>query len=1063
MIRVQRPFFFRGRVPFSKSWLARALILRSLHPQVRILDWEAGPADGEDVQFLDAALKHFASGGTDFHIGESGTGLRFLLARLSVQKGLYTIAGSERLLSRPHTELIRVLSQLGATVERIAPTKLKVEAAGWPSFSSEASGSQAPVEIPVDGSESSQFRSALLLAASHIQDPKARPHFVGKNEVSRGYLEMTEDLVDQVISRGRRVLVPEPDASSIATLAAIVKAGAPESGATTAHASEAEFLWRELEFLRSQVEGTKQPDRAFFHLYQLPEADLTDAPDLFPVLAALASCGLGPCVLKGAPHLRHKETDRIAEIEKLLSLIGVEFETRTDGIVITPISKAGRAEWERRRKQGFAYQYSPPSDHRLAFAAAVLAAQGAAIEFHGRGMVAKSFPMFWSIVEGDAPKVAIIGHRGTGKTELARRWAHWLGARATAVDLDREIERLSGKSTRQLFEEDGEREFRFYERKAFYEMDTESRSRLGAFLVSCGAGFDVRLLDDSWQKIWVRRETDADGRIFFGRPRLDPELSPREESQRRFVARTPGFEAASDREYWLPEGEQDPAEPLWAQDLFDEDSISNIGGTITLLPKGNLVAAIARYLRWGVARIEIRDDLFPHETYAQLWEHLFSLPPERLLISFREVHQAEATMAHIKRQLARPETISFLLDWSFDPRPGMLVQSDFLHELPDGLRELLNDSRLGFVASRHQPLGADGISAWENLEAELLKMRTSVVMKLALPTKDFADLKHGHEWMMRSPSTRIFLPMSTDHEGTPATRARWTWYRLWRGSGVPQALNFWRDGAGSAIDQPSFSSWWRRERFASDVTGVSRPFAAVLGDPVHHSRTPLEHDRFFTSYGLPVFAISVRRDEAETAFLLLEQMGLRAAAVTSPLKESASQFFVNRHGETESREYLAGPVNTLVRTAPGWTATSTDAAGFEALWKEAEDVISQLKLSCDVVVWGGGGVLPALEPVLSRVTAQGGRVQHLRASQPAELGWTPSIVIWASGAQRGAWPTGFQPRLVVDLSYTDDSEARAIAIEAKSRYISGLTMFRVQAEQQREFWLKHFDRKLLEK
>lgn len=1060
MIRVQRPFFFRGRVPFSKSWLARALILRSLHPQVRILDWEAGPIDGEDVVFLDSALKHLASGGTDFHIGESGTGLRFLLARLSVQKGVYTIAGSERLLARPHAELVRVLGQLGAKVEHIAPTKLKLEAAGWPKFST-ASSSQS--EILVDGSESSQFRSALLLASSHILEPAARPRIIGKNEVSRGYIEMTEDLVDQVLNRGRRVLVPESDASSIATLAAIVKAAAPM--ASHLKNDESDFLKQELESLRGQVDGTKQPDRAFFHLHQLEEADLTDAPDLFPLLAALASCGLGPRVLKGAPHLRLKETDRIAEIEKLLRLLGVEFESRPDGIAITPVTATQRARWERGRREGFAFEYNPPNDHRLAFAATVFAAQGAPIQFHGRGMVAKSFPTFWSIVEGDAPKVAIIGHRGTGKTDLARRWAHWLGARATAVDLDREIERLSGKSTRQLFEEDGEGEFRFYEKKAFREADAESRSRVGAFLISCGAGFDVRELDDSWQKVWVRRETDSDGRIFFGRPRLDPELHPREESRRRYEARTSGYSAVADREYWMPEGASDPAEHLWARDLFDEDSISSIGGTITLLPKGNFVAAIARYLRWGVARIEIRDDLFPHDSYPLLWEHLLLLPPERLLISFRDSKEAATTIAHVKRQMARAETISFLVDWSFDGAKNADAPS--FNDLPKDMIDLLADARLGFVASRHESFGPNGLAAWEKLEAEVSSargplgasptMKNAAVMKLALETKNFAELKIGHEWMMKSLPTRVFLPMSPAGE----SHARWTWYRLWRGSEVPQALNFWRDGAGSAVDQPSFSGWWRRERFTSRTTGGDKryPFAAVLGDPVHHSLTPLEHDRFFIGYELPVFAIPVKREEADIALPLLEKMGLQAAALTSPLKEIGARYFTGDAGlPANPQSVTREPVNTAVRTKSGWETTSTDAAGFEALWKEAEDVIQQLELPRDVIVWGGGGVLPALDTVLSRIASVGGRVQHLRASQPAELSWAPSIVIWASGAQRGAWPKAFQPRLVIDLSYTDDSEARAIAIEAKSRYISGLTMFRVQAERQREFWLKHLEK-----
>lgn len=1029
VIRVQRPFYFRGRLPFSKSWLARAMILRSLHPHVRILDWEAGPNDGEDVIYLDSALRHLANGGRDFHIGESGTGLRFLMARLSVQPGEYTIAGSERLLNRPHAELIRLLNFLGTQVEKLAPTKMRLVSSGWPL-------AQLPAEIAVDGSDSSQFRSALLLAASHVSEPQMRPKFIGTNEVSRGYIELTEDLVDQVVNRGRRVLVPEVDASAVATLAAIMKAASPKH--ETAY--EPTFLARELESLRSQVEGTKQPDRIFFRLHHVDEADLSDAPDLFPILAALGACGLGPRKLKGAPHLRHKETDRISEIEKLFRILGIQYQSLPDGIIVTPISEEQRRVWETRRKTGFAFEFSPPNDHRLAFAATVLAAQGAPIQLQGRGMVAKSFPAFWAIVEGEAPKVAIIGHRGTGKTNLARRWAHWMGARATAIDLDREIERLAGKSTRELFENDGEAEFRFYERKAFREADEESRSRIGAFVLSCGAGFDVRLLDDTWKKIWVRRETDADGRIFFDRPRLDPELHPREESQKRFKIRSAGFREAADRQYWLSEGEDDPAEHLWARDLFDEDSISSIGGTITLLPEGNLVESLHRYLRWGVARIEIRDDLFPHSQYPLLWEYLLTLPAERLLISFRAPAERSFTFQHVRQQIGRDDAVSVMVDWAFDES---LIQPQ---ELPIELRNLVAHPKVLLVASRHQALTLETRLLWETLERELVSLlqhdRKRLVMKLALVINDFSELKAGHDWVMEAIDGRVFLPMSPESENHP----RWTWYRLWRGSEVPHGLNFWKDGAGSASDQPSFSSWWRRERFASRSNNKNgrQPFAAVLGDPIHHSRTPLEHDRFFTTKGLPIFAISVRRSEADLALPFLQSLGLVAAAVTSPLKEVCGTYF-----------HATGAINTIAQSPSGWLATSTDEAGFAALWKEAEVWIERFQLRREIVVWGGGGVLSALEPTLRQATQAQGRLQFMRASQPDVIDWSPDIVIWASGSSRGSWPANFQPRLIVDLAYSDDSEARAIALQLKSRYVSGLTMFRVQAEKQREFWNIH--------
>lgn len=1031
MIRVQRPFYFRGRIPLSKSWLNRALILRSIHNQVRILDWDPSEQDGADVLALEHALRDLAGGTKSFFIGESGTGLRFLLARLSIERGSFTVRGTEKLMSRPLKELIRVLRLLGCTVEMKSSQELSVISNGWP---------DTVTAIDVATEETSQFASALILAASH------RPAGLNvnyQNPVSAGYIEMTVDLVNQVTKLGRRVLVPEIDASSSATLAAIVIAADRKENLI--------FVRNEVHFLGDQIEKTKQPDRVFFDLIrslcgdaltdvvmsgsdgsvkdQTPaklEYDLRAAPDLFPILAALGALQPGGVRIFGAPHLRHKESDRISEVTKLLRQIGLTVQENPDGIEISSISLDVRNQWRQRTKLGLPFVFQPPADHRLAFAAGVLAAGGVPIEFLGRGMVEKSFPAFWSILEGDAPKVALIGHRGTGKTEAAKRWAHLLGARATAVDLDREVERLCGRSVRQLFEEDGEGEFRWYEKKAFREADDESRRRVGAFLVACGAGFDTEKIDSSWLKVWLRRPTDQDGRIFFGRPRLDPEVSPIDEGKKRFKERDPKFQMAADRIFDLAEGESDPSEQLWVRDLFDDDSISAIGGAISLLPEMNIGAALERYLRWGVARIEIRDDLFPHQLFSLVWDRLTEIPSNRLLISFRDSKQEEATLNFLERIIRHPSFIGTTIDYPFESAK----------ELPPRLRQLMEIPGVDLVASWHGSFAELKLNELVELEAKLHSSLATIsrpprlVMKLAAQVNDFSQLRELHQWVVQSPATRVLLPMSPI-----GTRARWAWYRLLRGSQTPMGLAFWRDGDGSSVDQPTFSQWWRRERFVD-----TSQFAAVIGDPIHHSRTPLEQDSFFTSLGIPIYAIAFSRDEAEVAISILVELGLVAAAVTSPLKE-----VVAKPLGISSNNAL----NTLALEKGKWVGASTDGLGFAALWKEAKETFPQINFLGDVVLWGGGGIKSSVLQVVPAIRA-------FRASlgdeELAGHASGPEIVVWASGSNRGKWPANWRPKLILDLSYTDDSAGRNLAIEVGAKYISGLTMFRIQAEHQRTFW-----------
>ncbi len=1026
MIRVQRPFYFRGRIPLSKSWLNRALILKSIHNQIRILDWEPSEIDGEDVLALNHALTELAAGKTDFFIAESGTGLRFLLARLSILNGQFNVRGTEKLLSRPIDELIRVLDLLGCKVQKKSPTELSVLATGWPSKA---------LSLKIASGETSQFVSALLLAASH----RGLGHGVEPIEilepedpVSGGYIEMTKDLVDQAVLKGRRVLVPEVDASSTATLGALVIAGNRTENST--------FIRNELSFLQDLVEKTKQPDRIFFDFVRdifrtgsKSEFNLKSAPDLFPIMSALGALQGSGVRLTGAPHLRHKESDRILEIAKLLRLVGISVDEFHDGIETKPVSDELRIEWRRRTEMAFPYIYQPPPDHRLAFAATVLSAAGVPIELIGRGMVAKSFPTFWSIVEGDGPKVTLIGHRGTGKTEASRRWAHLLGARATAVDLDREIERLCGRSVRELFEQDGEGEFRFYEKKAFGEMDEESRRRVGAFLVACGAGFDSSRIDQSWQKVWLRRATDEDGRVFFGRPRLDPDISPIEESKKRYLERTVKFASASNRIFDLSEGDSDPAEQFWVRDLFDEDSLSGLGGTISLTPEMQLGSALERYLRWGVARMEVRDDLFPHEQFGLVWDRvkelLKELPTNRITVSFRNPRETDRTIRFLEEIIQQETFVGITVDWPFE----------ITKELPKRLRAVLFNPNVEFIASWHGAFENLELDKFVELERSLFKdfsfeqSRPKVAMKLAATIEGFDDLRILHDWVRQSTGSRVLLPMSN-----AGSRPRWAWYRLLRGSRVPMGLSFWRDGNGTSLDQPTFSQWWRRERFAD-----LNKFAAVLGDPVHHSRTPLEHDSFFTSLGMPVFAIQISRDEAETALPFLSDLGLAAAAVTSPLKE-----LVCKHLNVS---VASNAVNTLVRSKNGWSGTATDETGFRALWNEARQTFSQINFTGSSVLWGGGGIKQSVLNVVPQAIP-------IRASLgPArsELAIQPEIVIWASGKERGEWPSGWKPKLVLDLSYTDDSAARTLAIETGAKYISGLSMFRAQAVGQREFWSSH--------
>jgi shikimate 5-dehydrogenase len=294
------------------------------------------------------------------------------------------------------------------------------------------------------------------------------------------------------------------------------------------------------------------------------------------------------------------------------------------------------------------------------------------------------------------------------------------------------------------------------------------------------------------------------------------------------------------------------------------------------------------------------------------------------------------------------------------------------------------------------------------------------VLKLSIEIRDFDELEAGHRWMMQDPTRRAFLPRSIE-----ANPGRWAWYRAWTSTVAP--ISFFREDEGSSPDQPTFFDWMKRREKSQ-----ARGFAAVLGDPVVHSRTPIEHAAYFTD--APVFAIRLTEEECDRGALdVLVRIGLRYAAVTAPLKEKAAR-----------AAGTATSINTLFFDGKGWKGRNTDLIGFKKL--------AELVPPGEVAVWGGGGTLEAIRESLPRARFFSARTGEERDSAGADA--SPRAVIWAVGRSRKTLmpPSSWRPEVILDLNYAEDSPGREYALLAGAKYVSGLAMFQAQAQGQREFW-----------
>lgn len=393
-------FHYRGQIPASKSILNRLLIIQSFSESLILV----GDSDADDVVKMRTGLRQVLRG-EPADCGAAGTTLRFLSLRASRELGTHHLSGSLRLFERPQTELSRLLTQLDCEAE-IRLQRMTVRGQGW----------QRPLgDVVIDRSVSSQFASALFLNAWNL-DFDLRVQFIGE-AVSESYFSMTLELLHQAgmiidqtkdetgtlvyrVPAGSQVtatkMIAEPDASSAFALAAtgIARAGVVEIENWPKVSLQPDSIFPEL--LRSMNCSVSIQDH-LLRVERLPnqvlgpiDFNLRDAPDLFPVLAVLCSMANGRSRLYGAPHLAHKESDRIGKVSELIKSLGRKVRVLPDGLEIDGRSDANFPP---------SFKFTTDHDHRLAMAAAVARAAGAELEIQEPKVVDKSFPGFWKAIE----------------------------------------------------------------------------------------------------------------------------------------------------------------------------------------------------------------------------------------------------------------------------------------------------------------------------------------------------------------------------------------------------------------------------------------------------------------------------------------------------------------------------------------------------------------------------------------------------------------------------------------------------------------------------------------
>ncbi|WP_159119104.1 3-phosphoshikimate 1-carboxyvinyltransferase [Alteromonas marina] len=402
-------------VPGSKSLSNRALLLAALAEGETEL---TNLLDSEDIEHMLNALTKLGvsyrlsddktqcvvqgNGGAfdvaeplELFLGNAGTAMRPLCAALAASNVDTVLTGEPRMEERPIGDLVDALREANADV-----TYLKND--GYPPLQIKGK-TLSGGEMSVDGSVSSQFLTALLMAA---------PLFSGdvtiriKGElVSKPYIDITLDTMAKfgvtvsndnyqtfTVSGSAKYVSPgkfmvEGDASSASYFLA---AGAIKGGtvrvtgigqnsiqgdirfADVLEAMGAKVVWND-----EYVEITGAPLKGV-------DMDMNHIPDAAMTIATTALFAEGPTTMTNIYNWRVKETDRLAAMATELQKLGAKVEEGHDYIKVWPTDSLKHAEID------------TYNDHRIAMCFSLVALSDTPVTINDPGCTRKTFPDYFT-------------------------------------------------------------------------------------------------------------------------------------------------------------------------------------------------------------------------------------------------------------------------------------------------------------------------------------------------------------------------------------------------------------------------------------------------------------------------------------------------------------------------------------------------------------------------------------------------------------------------------------------------------------------------------------------
>jgi len=327
-------------------------------------------------------------------LGNAGTAMRPLCAALCLSDGEFELTGEPRMEERPIGSLVDSLRQAGADI-----TYLKN--ADYPPLLIKGTGLTGG-EIEVDGSVSSQFLTAFLMAAPMaMADTKIK--IIGEL-VSKPYIEITLHIMQQFgisvehdsyqsfVIKGQQIytapgdFLVEGDASSASYFlaAAAIKGGKIRVTGIGKNSIQGDIRFADvIEAMGGKITWADTYVEAEVGELTAVDMDMNHIPDAAMTIATTALFAKGTTRISNVYNWRVKETDRLAAMATELRKVGAEVDEGHDYITVTPPVKLSYAEID------------TYDDHRMAMCFSLIALSDTAVTINDPGCTSKTFPNYF--------------------------------------------------------------------------------------------------------------------------------------------------------------------------------------------------------------------------------------------------------------------------------------------------------------------------------------------------------------------------------------------------------------------------------------------------------------------------------------------------------------------------------------------------------------------------------------------------------------------------------------------------------------------------------------------